>query len=149
MPKNKCMKILSRAMHKQITGATLFITILLAACGQKHEVVNTDIGVAEAFINHLNQRHFDDAGRLMVSDKENSEMFEIFKTHFEQKPAAELMEYAKASIVVHQLNDINDSTSLLRYSLSIKQTDTNELKMVKQGGQWLVDLKHTLTGAKQ
>jgi hypothetical protein len=133
----------------KLTKNTWLLCLILAGCASKTETPNTDIGVAEAFINSINHRKFTEAKQLMVNDKENEDMFVIFKQHFEQKPATELMEYEKASIVVHQLAPANDTVSLLRYSLSIKKADTNELKLVKTDGKWQVDLKHTLTGSKK
>ncbi len=49
--------------------------------------------------------------------------------------------YRSASINIHQVSPVNDSTTVVIYSNSFKN-DHDTLKVLKQNGQWLVDLKY-------
>ena len=49
--------------------------------------------------------------------------------------------YRTASINMHQVTAVNDSTTFVIYSNSFKN-DHDTLKVVKENGQWLIDLKY-------
>ena len=49
--------------------------------------------------------------------------------------------YRSASINIHKVNKLNDSTTVIIYSNSYKN-DHDTLKVLKVSNQWLVDLKY-------
>jgi hypothetical protein len=120
--------------------------MILACCNYKKKVPNTDIGVAEAFINDILKNNFKDAEILVLNDTANNQYFTLFKKEFKSKSKEELENYSNAVIVVNEISPLNDSVTVVNYSNSFKRDKSNKLKMVRINGQWQVDLKYTFSG---
>jgi hypothetical protein len=128
---------------KLINCTALFICICLFACNSKKNMVNTDVEVADVFIKSLNHNKFDDVEKYLLNDKTNKEYFELTKKSMLNRPANELDAYKNADLIIHETKAISDSVTVINYSNSNKKEQSNNLKLVKVNGQWLVDLKFT------
>lgn len=124
----------------------LICAITLSACDDKKKVTNSDIGVAEAFINDILENNFKEAETFVLKEETNKQYFDLFKKEFESKGAAELENYKNADIIINEISPVSDSVSIVNYSNSFKKDKSNKLKMVRVDGQWLVDLKYTFSG---
>lgn len=127
----------------------LFITVLIlfiASCNDKRPVTNTDIGVAEAFINYILKNDFKEAETLVLKEETNKQYFDLFKKDYESKNKEDLENYKNSTIIVNEIAPVNDSVSIINYSNSFKKDKSNKLKMVRVNGKWLVDLKYTFSG---
>ena len=129
-------------MIKKVAPILLLIFIL-AGCSTKKEKANTDVEVANIFIKSFNAADFKEAASYMLDDKSNQDYFTTAQKSFVSKPVEELTAYKNADIIVHEVKPLNDSVTVIDYSNSNKKDQHTNLKLVKQSGQWLVDLKFT------
>lgn len=123
----------------------LFATLIgfISGCQQQNSNPASDIDAAQAFIRHCNQNEFEQAKPLLLPDKTNEEYFEMARQKFGQQSKEELEAYKSADIIIHEIKPVSDSVSIISYSNSNKQQVKQNLKLVRQNGNWLVDLKYT------
>lgn len=123
----------------------LFATLIgfISGCQQQNSNPASDIDAAQAFIRHCNQNEFEQAKPLLLHDKTNEEYFEMARQKFGQQSKEELEAYKSADIIIHEIKPVSDSVSIISYSNSNKQQVKQNLKLVRQNGNWLVDLKYT------
>ena len=131
-------------MLKQILPA-FFIGSILWSCNQ-NKLPNTDIDVARTFIKDVQQNNFKDAKDLLLKEQANVEYIDLLEKHYHTKTAAELDKYKAADIIVNEITPVNDTITIINYSNSYNKAEKNKLKLVRQNGQWLVDLKYTFSG---
>lgn len=131
-------------MLKQILPF-IFISSILWSCSQ-HKLPNTDIDVARTFIKDVQQNNFKDAKDLLLKEQANIEYIDLLEKHYHTKPAAELEKYKDADIIVNEITPVDDTTTIINYSNSYNKAEKNKLKLIRQNGQWLVDLKYTFSG---
>jgi len=79
-------------------------------------------------------------------DEENTASLNKLKRAAESKSSTELEQYKNADIIIDELAPLNDTISIVHYSISSNMNQKNKLKMVKRNGKWLVDLKYTFSG---
>lgn len=120
--------------------------LCLPACKNQKNVPNTDIGVAQAFIDDILKNNFKDAETLVLKEDTNKQYFDLFKKEYESKNSEELKQYKESQIIIKEISPVNDSVSIINYSNTFKRDKSNKLKMVRVDGQWLVDLKYTFSG---
>lgn len=132
-------------MLQKILSA-LFISSILWSCSGNNNLPNTDIDVARTFIKDVQQNNFKDAKELLLKEQANVEYIDLLEKHYNKKSPAELEKYKDADIIVNEMTPLNDSTTIINYSNSYNKAEKNKLKLVRQNGQWLVDLKYTFSG---
>ncbi|MES2891743.1 MAG: hypothetical protein V4725_07015 [Bacteroidota bacterium] len=125
---------------------SFILMLLFTACGDKKTVPNTDIEVAQAFIQSILDNKFEDAEKFVLKEETNEEYFKLFKTEYKSKNKEELENYRNADIIINEIAQMNDSVSIINYSNSYIRNKSNKLKMVRVDGKWLVDLKYTFSG---
>jgi hypothetical protein len=132
-------------MHKfSIFIAFLFITIV--GCNSKKEVPNTDIDVARSFIRNILNNQFKEAQPLLLPEETNTQYFNLFEKQYESKSKAELKAYQNAEIIINEIENLNDSVTIVNYSNSYKKANVSKVKVIKRNGKWLVDFKYTFSG---
>jgi hypothetical protein len=121
----------------------LFLPFLFSYCGSKKQSTTSenDIDAARNFIRAALDGKFDEARNFMLSDSVNANYMDVAERSFRNTDAETKNGYRVASINMHQVAPINDSTTIVIYSNSFKN-DHDTLKVVKENGQWLVDLKY-------
>lgn len=131
---------------KKIYSLCLLGFITVNGCNTKREIPNTDIEVTRAFIKNILENNFKEATDFVLPEDTNDQYLSLFKKYFESKSKEELEQYKNADIVINEINNINDSVTVVNYSNSYKKNEKNKVKVVRKNGQWLVDLKYTFPG---
>lgn len=122
----------------------LFPVIIYSCGGNSGGLPATDIEAANQFIQDIWKSDFIKAEQLLLKDETNKQTLDGFEVYFKRRPPEELEKYKKATIILNDVKQLNDSVSIINYSPDFNKTEKNELKIVRSGGQWLVDLKYTI-----
>jgi len=130
--------------RKLVLICTVIVPFL--GCNQKTEPSSSDIDAAHTFIKFIQDNNFDEAEKMMLMDEENTASLNKLKKAAESKSSTELEQYKNADIIIDELAPLNDTISIVHYSISSNMNQKNKLKMVKRNGKWLVDLKYTFSG---
>lgn len=101
-----------------------------------------DIDAARMFIRSALDGKWKDARRLIVQDEVNIGDLETAERMADRRDAVTQRNYRESQITIHDTRKVGDSVSIVTYSNTfMKQKDS--LKVVRVGGQWLVDLKYS------
>jgi Domain of unknown function (DUF4878) len=133
-------------MRYRLLPLLLSFALLMQGCGSNKEIPGTDLDVAKAFITGVQQNKFDDAAKLMLKDDANREALQNMEKAAARLSKDELEGYKLADIIVNEIENVSDSVTVIHYSSSYKRENKKALKLVKQNGRWLVDLKYTFSG---
>lgn len=119
---------------------------LFWACGTNDESSaqqgENDIDAARMFIRSALDGKWKDARRLIVQDQVNIEDLETAERMADRRDALTQRNYREAQITIHNTRKIGDSVSIVTYSNTFKK-QKDSVKVVRVGGQWLVDLKYS------
>ena len=121
----------------------LFLLFIFGACGEKKKqvVAENDIDAARSFIRAALDGKFNEARTYMLTDSVNSNWMDIAERNYQKADRDTKVGYASASINIHQVSPVDDSTTVVIYSNSFKN-DHDTLKVIKQNEKWLIDLKY-------
>lgn len=98
-----------------------------------------DVDAIRNFIQFALYGDYDKAKTYMLPDSINKEqMNAIERVNLSPEEKTGL---SNASINIHNINRVNDSTTVVIYSNSYKN-NWDTLKAIKQKGEWLVDFKY-------
>ena len=104
-----------------------------------------DVDAARNFINAALKGHYDDARKLVLQDSANNAWIDLFKRAYQQRMSqADKAGYREASINIHDVQTVNDSTTIIKFSNSYKKQN-DSLKVVRRDGNWLVDLAYSFS----
>jgi hypothetical protein len=124
------------------------ISTILWSCGEstaaKEPVTNTD--VAQAFIDATLKMKVDEAAKYVLKDTAGTNMqyMEKLKEYDKRMSKEDIVGYSNASIIIKSIKEeVKDSVTIVQYGNSYKTTENNRLKLVRQNGQWLVDIQYT------
>lgn len=133
---------------KQLLKIGSFLFLFMAACNTSdspEEAISgaeDDLDAGRNFIRYTLDGDYAKARKLMFPDSTNLEQLDIYERAYKERMSeSDKMAYKQASINIHELKKLNDSTSLLRYSNSYFKKDTHQLKIIRVNDQWLVDFK--------
>ena len=121
----------------------LFLFFLLPACGPDKKPTGkseNDLDAARNFIRAALDGKFDEARTYLLPDSVNTNWMDVAERSYQKTDDDTKRGYRSSSINVHQVSPLNDSTTVVIYSNSFKN-DHDTLKVLKEKGQWLVDLK--------
>jgi hypothetical protein len=119
------------------------------ACGtaEKDNLIETDVDAARTFIQSALKGDYKTAKSLVVQDSTNLQYIQAFSSNYENRMSLEDKKgYKTASINIHGIRQVDDSTTIVSYSNSYKKA-SDSLKVVRQQGNWLVDLKYSFNKA--
>ena len=133
-------------MNRPLAALLVFVLFLLSCNSDKKNKPTTDTDVATTFIRDILDNNINDAEQFILKDTVNMQYFERFKQAYVRKDQAELEKYKSADIIINEINNVNDSVSIVNYSNSYKKTYKNVLKVVRVNGKWLIDFKYTFSG---
>ena len=122
----------------------LFLFFLLNACGndkRSSTQSENDIDAARNFIRAALDGKFDEARKLMVNDSDNVHFLDNAERIYKGLKTEDINAYRGASINIHQVSPLNDSTTVVIYSNSF-MNNHDTLKVIKTNELWLVDLKY-------
>lgn len=122
----------------------LFLFFLLPACKSHKESPGeseNDIDAGRNFIRAALDGKFNEARTYLLSDSVNTNWMDVAERSYQKTDDDTKRGYRSSSINIHQVSPLNDSTTVVIYSNSFKN-DHDTLKIIKEKGQWLVDLKY-------
>jgi hypothetical protein len=121
----------------------LFLLFVFYACNNKKQSGESenDIDAARDFIRAALDGKFNEARTYLLADSVNINYLDVAERSYQKTDAEIKRDYRASSINIHQVTPVNDSTTVIIFSNSFKN-DHDTLKIVRQTGQWLVDLKY-------
>jgi len=66
---------------------------------------------------------------------------DVAERSFNNKTQAEKDSFRVSNPIIHNVNEINDSITIITFSNTFKK-EKNDLKVLKINNQWLIDLKY-------
>ena len=136
-------------MNKFLSFLTLTISIFLFACNSSEQTdkPENDIDAARDFIRASLDGKFDDAKKYLLQDSSNLQFLNAVERNYAKMDANTRGGYRSASINIHLVEPVNDSTTIVVYSNSFKN-DHDTLRVLKKENNWFVDLKYLFTQGK-
>lgn len=130
---------------KKIT--ILFLIIIgFAACNQNEaKRPETALDTGRDFIRASLNGEFEKASGLLLPDPENVQLFDSYKLFYNKLPADKKKGYKEASYEINKYLDVDDSTTLIKYSNSYMNKPM-DIKLVRTNKKWWVDFKYTYSG---
>ena len=134
---------------KSVTRFCFLFLFFFAACNSHDKnaapVSENDVDAARNFIDAALKGHYDEARALVVPDSTNNAWVDLFKRNYQERMSqSDKAGYRDASINIHNVRSINDSTTIVNYSNSFKKQD-DSLRVVRRAGNWLVDLSYSFS----
>lgn len=130
---------------------TFYLCLLLLVCfyacnnesGKEIPTSENGVDAARNFIRSTMDGNYDKAKTFMLRDSQNSSQLTVYERYYNEKMKPdEKQNYKAASINIHEIKPINDSTTVILYSNTFFRKDTHQLKSVRIDGRWLVDFKY-------
>lgn len=136
-------------MRSNLFYSFLFL-LFLSACGNDErdrsdatQTTESDVDAARNFIRTALDGRYDKLSPMVVPDSANLALIEITQMAYQSRMSpADKQGYRDASINIHNVETLNDSTTVVNYSNSYKK-EKNDLKVVRLNGAWLVDFKYS------
>ena len=123
----------------------LFLLFLLPACGPDKKTngkSENDIDAARNFIRSALDGKFGEARTYLLPDSVNINWMDVAERSYQRTDDDTKRGYRSSSIHIHNVTyPVKDSVTVVIYSNSFKN-DHDTLKIIKEKGQWLVDLKY-------
>lgn len=123
----------------------LFLFLLFSACNNNDKKLpaksEDDIDAAREFIRSALDGKFSEAKNYLLPDSINMQYLDIAQRSYEKTDPDTKQGYRLASIRIFDDKKVNDSTAVIIFSNSFKN-DKDTLKIIRMGGEWLVDLKY-------
>jgi hypothetical protein len=122
------------------------LIVSLPGCNEKKDRPDDALGTARAFIRASLDGNYEDAKELMLKDSINLfELNQLSLRYSQQLSVAEKEGYKNASIIIHSVDQVNDTIVVVNYSNSYKQKKM-PIKVILKEGDWQVDLNYTFSG---
>ena len=125
------------------------MVLLSAACSssENYPPVENPLDAGRQFIDAVFKGNFKRASMLLLEDNTNSELLKVkIEDNFRQRSSADKNELSQSSITILSNEElVKDSLSIIRFINSYDQKPA-VLKVVKQNGTWVIDLKYTFSG---
>ena len=130
-------------MKKLFTLASLLLSCFVGCKNKDNQPARAqdDVSAARRFIRSALDGRFDEARTYLLPDSANIQYLDVAALNYNRAPKDTIAAYKSSSIIVYQIDPVNDSTTVVVYYNSFKN-DHDTLKVLKVNGQWLVDLKY-------
>ncbi len=120
--------------------------IFLFSCKEENNRPDDALGTARSFIRYSLDGNYHEAKLLMLQDSLNNFELEELEKRFEHNLSkADKAGYKNASIIIHSVDQVNDSVVVVNYSNSYKKKQM-PVKVILKDGLWQVDLQYTFSG---
>src|SRR5215217_538296 len=107
-------------MKSIFTLSFLFLLFFVACTNSDKKETPTsenDVDAARNFINAALKGHYDEARTLVVPDSTNNAWIDLFKRNYQEHMSqGDKAGYREASIYIHDVQTMNDSTTIIQYS---------------------------------
>ena len=128
--------------YKLIAASFLFLFSIACNNGDKDSPKSeNDIDAARNFIRSALDGKFNEAKTFLYNDSSNAQYFDLYERNYQKTDPGIKRSYREATINIHSVKVVNDSTTIVIYSNSYKN-DHDTLKVLKKNNQWLVDFKY-------
>lgn len=119
-----------------------FICLLAGCANEENRQVKSenDLDAARNFIRAALDGKFDKAREFLLPDSVNTNWMDVAERSYQKNDEDTKRSYRSSSINIHHVKSVNDSTTVVIFSNSFKN-DHDTLKVLKNNGQWLIDLK--------
>lgn len=126
----------------------LLLPLLLLSCGSDEAppeaTTEGDVDAARMFIRAALNGNYKAAQNLIVPDSANQEWLAAAERAYTRtSDVTRQRGLRESSINLHNTTRLNDSTTVVEYSNSFYKDRRDKVKVVRQDGKWLVDLKYT------
>ncbi|MBD0365208.1 MAG: hypothetical protein ICV53_03795 [Flavisolibacter sp.] len=132
----------------------LFLQFFCACTNSDRQQNNTpasenDVDAARNFIRSALDGDYKKARTFIINDSVNNEYLDVAERNYQSRMSqGDKRGYREASINIHSVNPVNDSTSIIHYSNSYKKKE-DSVKVLRSHGEWLVDLKYSFPSITQ
>ena len=130
---------------KKIFYFSSFLLFCAIACKneeKKEDIPEDDINAARYFIKAALEGNFDKARTYLINDSLNHQDLDVSERLYKERMKPEdKTKYKGASIIVHEIKRLNDSTTIVYYSNTYRH-QKDSLRVLKLDGKWLVDFKY-------
>jgi hypothetical protein len=131
---------------KLITTITIFSLLVFSNCNNSNEEAKegkseSDVDAARNFLEAALKGDYKLASSYMVQDSTNIGYLAVTERKYNQMDVDQKRNLRNASLRFYDPLSQSDSTTITVFSNSYKN-DKDTLRIVKQNGQWLVDLKY-------
>ncbi|TCZ67346.1 DUF4878 domain-containing protein [Flaviaesturariibacter aridisoli] len=118
--------------------------VLLCGCSDTTPPTtsDSDMDAARNFLRASLNNDFDKAREYMLTDSANSQLLKVAADQRSRLSREENRHYQDATIRIYDTRKVNDSSSIIVYDNSYRQT-RDSLLVFRSAGKWLVDLKYT------
>lgn len=124
----------------------VFVFCLLFSCNNnEYKKPENALDAGREFIHYSLIGRFNTAKKYMIQDEENLRLMEKVSDIYNKMTEQEKAGYNSASINIKEVQDMDDSATIINYSNSYKKRD-QKVKVIKYNGEWLVDFKYTFVG---
>jgi hypothetical protein len=129
--------------------ALLIAIIIVTACSseENYPPVENSLDAGRQFIESVFKGNFKRAGMLLLDEPKNKQLLkEKMEDDFYKRTSQDRNELKQSSITILTTEEVvKDSVTIIRF---INSYDSKPaiLKVVKQNGNWLIDLKYTFSG---
>ena len=132
-------------MKQYILTTASFLFLFAMACNnadkEEKPTSENDIDAARNFIRSALDGKFNEAKTFLLADSSNNQYFDVYERNYQRTDPDTKRNYREATINIHNVNAVNDSTTVVIFSNSYKN-DHDTLKVIKKNNQWLVDFKY-------
>lgn len=123
-----------------------FIILVFTSCEQEVPRPEDALSTGRLFIRSLLDGNFKTANTILYQDSSNQLSFKRFEEQYDSRLSkAEKEAYKKSDIIIHEIENLNDSVMILYYSSSL-QKQKKPLRILKKDNQWQVDFHYTYSG---
>lgn len=135
-------------MHLLQRFSCFFLMVMLFSCSsQTYPPVENPLDAGRQFADAIFKGNFERAGQLIVPTEENKNLLrQQLEENYHQRNNTDRNQMAQASLQIQQVeNLVKDSVMMIHFTNAYDGKPA-VLKVVKNNGSWLVDLKYTFTG---
>jgi hypothetical protein len=127
---------------KKIFASLVLVCFLYACSGENSYKKATDAQDAgREFIRASLDGNMKKASFYLLRDSVNDYFFNKWRDQYNKLSPEEKKLYHDAQIRPIQIENVNDSTVNYVFTNSYKQKDTTQIRVIRQSGEWLIDLK--------
>ncbi|HMO34314.1 MAG TPA: DUF4878 domain-containing protein [Lacibacter sp.] len=120
--------------------------LLLTSCSGERQRPDDALGTAREFVRSSLDGDYKWARELLYQDSVNLVELEMIERRYDDEMSkADKDGYKKSSILIHSVENVNDTVVIVNYSNSWKKKQM-PLKVIKKDGKWQVDLDYTFSG---
>ncbi|MEO6000883.1 MAG: hypothetical protein ABIN89_28820 [Chitinophagaceae bacterium] len=123
----------------------LFITASFISCNNEAAFKKAEDAqdAGREFIRASLDGNYEKARFYLLNDSThtNVRLLEKWKSDYNRRSVEDKVNYKDASIVALKVEPLNDSTVNFVYTNTFEPKDTTTIKIVRDKGEWLVDLK--------